>query len=249
MAFRRQNSMFTGRNLLAGALSFLSGWYCRRSLADAAVPGCVEQTALVSGGTREEAKIPGEKNRERAERNQPDSRGALTARGEKYSGLLVTRRLVVPSTDVAAFAEVLNDFADWNVRQNGFSSQTVYVHEVNDVGVPPSGSSVSERSDWAGGRDGVRAGTPSTVASSGSPSSVPLREEQAGDKEIKALEILTVEEWADPLAARTALTATEMRDKLAEARKRGWDLRGEVWMGMARSPSTGAAGPKSAQRA
>lgn len=241
MTFFRRSSVLIGRNLLAGAASFLSGWYCRRCLVDATLPGCVEQTAPLSAGTAAGSKAEKEKNGGSAERNQSGSMRETLPKGEKYSGLLVTRRLVVPSKDVAAFAEVLNDFADWNVRQNGFSSQTVYVHEVNDAGTSSFGSSLSERS-WPHHHEGVQGSTSTTDAPPRSPAAVAPREGetvgQTGEKEIKALEILTVEEWADPLAARTALTAQEMREKLAEARKKGWDLRGEVWMGMARSPTS-----------
>ncbi|EPR62094.1 hypothetical protein TGGT1_224820 [Toxoplasma gondii GT1] len=60
-------------------------------------------------------------------------------------------------------------------------------------------------------------------------SSASSRDEGNG---VVALEILMFEEWADPLAAKAALTCAEIKNSLEQAKKRGWDLRGEVWVGL-----------------
>ncbi|CBZ54358.1 conserved hypothetical protein [Neospora caninum Liverpool] len=203
MATSRFSQLLSARGLVAAGLSFVGGWYCRQTLADVsrppprATPACVSSTgsALSASPSASPSAFPS------ASSHQAVVSGGTRGRGREgpsgCRGLLVTRRIVVPLREVEEFADLLNALANYNTRQYGFLSHSIYVHEVT---ASPSSSASSS------GGEG---------------------------NEVVALEILVFEEWADPLAAKAALKSAEIKNSMEQARRRGWDLRGEVWVGLA----------------
>ncbi|PFH35302.1 hypothetical protein BESB_061890 [Besnoitia besnoiti] len=177
-----------GRILGAAGLSFLGGWHCRQTLAEASRPFPAASPA--SPVPPQEPAAPPSSSPSSSPPSPPFSSSSSPFPSER--GLLVTRRLVVPSSELHAFAGVLNALAAFNTRQSGFLSHSIYTREVfsTDAAVPPAPDPV-------------------------------------------ALEVLMFEEWLNPLAARAALKSPEMKRHLEESRKCGWDLRGEVWVGLA----------------
>lgn len=204
--------------------------------SESAETGAAESAAAPSGAAARE---------ERCESVCGVSRAALPTggirkqQGPRYKNLVVTRRLVVPYEELKLFAPILNELAALNIRQFGFLSQTIYVREL-EAAAPVSSSPLHKEaaataktphSKPATAADSAAA--PAAAGDSGDTAATPAtHEDRIEDTRHKALEILSVEEWVDPVAAREAMRSSARKHLLDTARRNGWDLTGELWMGV-----------------